>query len=115
MSKIIKISIYLSTVSLLLVFSCLALAGEYEGTWKLIDTQGKSFEVTLAQDGTATSTHSAAMKGSWKEENGSAVIHWDTGWTTRISKEGDKYIKSTYKPNASLSGIPSDSSEALKR
>ena len=33
----------------------------------------------------------------WKEESSTAVITWDSGWVTKITKEGDSYKKSTLK------------------
>ncbi len=32
----------------------------------------------------------------WKEEGNSAVITWDSGWVTKITKEGDKYKKTAF-------------------
>ena len=92
------------------------MASEYEGSWMLNDTNGKPFEITLSKDGTATGTHKDTMKqGTWKEEDGAAVIHWNTGWTTRIAKEGDKYVKTAFKPGAPLTGTPTNSSEAKRK
>ena len=33
------------------------------------------------------------MSGTWTEDGGTATIKWDTGWITKISKEGDHYTK----------------------
>ena len=41
-------------------------AGEFEGTWKVKDTKGEAFEIVLAADGTASSTHQKDMTGTWK-------------------------------------------------
>jgi hypothetical protein len=44
----------------------------------------------------------------WKEEGSAAVITWDSGWVTKITKDGDSYKKSAEKdgkPVGSPSGI----------
>ena len=33
----------------------------------------------------------------WKEEGNAAVITWDSGWVTKITKEGDSYKKTALK------------------
>jgi hypothetical protein len=92
-----------------------ACAGEFDGQWELKDTSGKIFEIWLRADGRADGTHNEAMKhGSWAEEGGAAVIHWDTGWTTRIARDGQGYRKTAYKPGATLTDKPANSSEARR-
>ena len=110
-----KVSTLLASTTLLIGFSGAVIAGEFDGSWQLKDTHGKPFEVTLKQDGTATGTMEMLHdQGTWKEESGAAVIHWKTGWTTRIAKKGNKYVKTAFKPDASLSGKPTNTSEAKK-
>ena len=110
------ISTSLTIIALLIGISGNAIAGEYEGKWLLNDTNGKPFEAIFSKDGTASGTHGDAMKhGTWKEENGAIVIHWKTGWTTRIEKKGDKYVKTAFKPGALLTDTPSDTSDAIKK
>ena len=90
-------------------------ASQFEGTWKVADTGGKAFEITLAGDGSAKANRTAeGMTGAWKEEGSAAVITWDTGWTTKISKEGDKYTKSAFKKGEPTGGKPANSSAAEK-
>ncbi len=43
------------------------------------------------------------MNGTWKEDGNAAVITWDTGWTTKITKEGNQYKKPPVHPG--LSGV----------
>ena len=52
------------------------------------------------------------MTGTWKEEGSAAVITWDTGWTTKISKDGDKFTKTAFKKGEA--GKPANSSAAEK-
>lgn len=99
----------------LLAFSNIAFAGEFDGTWLLSDTHGGPYKATLSLDGKASGTHGDAMKhGTWKEENGVVLIEWTTGWKTRISKDGDNYIKTSFKPGTTTSDTPTDISKATK-
>ena len=86
---------------------------QYAGTWKTKDTSGGDLEITLAADGKATADrHGEGLAGTWKEDGGAAVIKWDSGWTTKIAKEGDGYKKTGYEKDASAA--PSNSSDAVK-
>lgn len=71
-----------------------AIADEYTGTWQVMDTQGKPFEIVLAADGTASANRGEGMKGKWENTAGVLLITWDTGWTTKIWKDGASYKKS---------------------
>lgn len=99
---------------LLLLFTGAAQAGsEFVGTWKLEDTKGEPFQITLSQGGQAKGRHiDKEMRGSWTETDGTAVITWATGWYTKISKDGDGYKKSAYK--GSLDDPPISTSIAVK-
>jgi hypothetical protein len=90
-------------------------ASEFEGRWKVKDTKGHPFEIVLAADGNATAEHKdKPMTGTWKEENSAAVITWNTGWTTKIIKEGNAYKKEAWDKGKPLSGPPSNTSAAEK-
>ncbi len=72
-------------------------ASQFEGTWKVQDTKGHPFQITLGQDGSAKGDRAGeGMKGTWKAEGESAVINWDTGWTTKITKDGSAYKKTAF-------------------
>jgi hypothetical protein len=89
-------------------------ASQFEGTWKVADTAGQTFEITLAGDGSAKATRDAeGMTGTWKEEGSAAVIIWNTGWTTKISKDGDNYTKTAFKKGEAMDK-PANSSAAEK-
>jgi hypothetical protein len=95
-------------------FATLA-ASQFEGVWKVQDTAGKPFQITLSADGSAKADRAGeGLTGTWKEEGGAAVIKWDTGWTTKIIKEGDKYKKTAYDKGKPLDGPPTNSSDAEK-
>ena len=88
-------------------------SSQYTGTWKTKDTTGGDFEITLAADGKASGSRPGeALNGTWKEEGGAAVIKWDSGWTTKIAKEGDAYKKMGYEKDANAA--PSSTSDAVK-
>jgi hypothetical protein len=89
-------------------------AGTFEGVWKVADTNGQPFEITLSGGGGAKATRGEGMNGTWKEEDNAAVITWDTGWTTKIMKEGDQYKKTAFSKGQPLNAPPANSSPAEK-
>jgi hypothetical protein len=91
-----------------------ALAGTWDGVWKVKDSGGTPFEITLTPDGKASASLHEDMVGTWKEEGGAAVISWKTGWTTKIEKSGEGFTKTGYRKGAPLTGKPSNSSPAEK-
>jgi hypothetical protein len=114
-NRITALTSILSVAVFCLGFAQASIAGEFDGTWRLKDSSGKPFEATLNTDGTATGTHNDTMKqGTWKEDNGAAVIQWNTGWTTRIAKKGHHYVKTAFKPGVSLTDKPTNTSSAKK-
>lgn len=42
-------------------------ASQFDGTWKVTDTAGKAFEITLASDGTDKADRGEGMTGKWTE------------------------------------------------
>jgi hypothetical protein len=53
------------------------------------------------------------LNGAWKAEGDSAVINWDSGWVTKIVKQGDKFQKQAFEKGGG--GTPTHSAEALKQ
>ena len=84
-------------------------ASAFEGVWKVKDTAGRPFEITLSSGGVAKATRGEGMTGTWK---GIAVITWKTGWTTKITNEGGKYKKTAYRKSQALDAPPANSSDA---
>jgi hypothetical protein len=77
--------------------SVLAAEG-FVGKYKTTDTEGKPFTIWLSDNGSAKGDRAnEGLQGMWKEEGNAAVITWDSGWVTKISKEGDKYKKTALK------------------
>jgi len=94
-------------------FSSLA-ASDFDGVWKVKDTAGRTFEITLSSGGAAKASRGEGMVGTWKEEGNTAVITWNTGWTTKIAKERDQYKKTAYSKGQPLDGPPTNSTDAQK-
>ena len=80
----------------------------YVGAWKLKDTKNTTFYIRLNGDGTAKSTWGKDETGRWELENGSAKVTWSSGWTDVLSRDGQLYTKSGYRPGSSLTGPPAD-------
>ena len=119
MQKIAKATtVILAAAFVLAVAACsppTPAANEFAGTWKVSDTSGASFDIVLAADGTASANRSGeALKGTWKEDNGAAVITWSEGWTTKIAKEGDAYKKMAWDKGVSMDSPPTNTSAATK-
>jgi maltose-binding protein MalE len=73
-------------------------ASGFVGKWKTTDTEGKQFTIWLSDDGKAKGDRAnEGLSGMWKEEGSAAVITWDSGWVTKITKEGDSYKKTAEK------------------
>jgi hypothetical protein len=90
-------------------------ATQFEGAWLTQDTKGNPFKITLSGDGKATGDRAdEGLKGTWKEEGDTAVINWDTGWVTKIVKQGDKFQKQAFEKGGA-SGTPMHSAEAQKQ
>lgn len=82
----------------------------FTGTWKVKDSSGADFEIMLGKDGAASANRgSEGMNGKWVEKDGAAVITWDTGWTTKITKQGDHYKKTAFEGDKEK-----NSSDAMK-
>lgn len=89
-------------------------AGDFEGVWTVKDTDGKPFEITLSADGSAKASRGEGMVGTWKDDGSAAVITWNTGWTTKIMKDGNQYTKAAYGKGQLVDGKPVNTSDAEK-
>ena len=49
----------------MMVVACFA-ASPFEGAWKVMDTAGKPFEITLSADSKASASRGEGMVGTWK-------------------------------------------------
>jgi len=78
--------------------SCDGANSAYAGKYKTTDTQGQPMTITLAEDGGASGAREGeTLNGSWKEEGSGVTITWSDEWTTKLTKDGDKYTKTAYK------------------
>jgi hypothetical protein len=85
---------------------------EFVGTWLVQDTSGQPFEIVLSASGKAEADRAGeGMTGTWDRDGASAVIAWDTGWTTKITRTGDGYTKTAYDTTAAA---PTNTSAAEK-
>ena len=84
-------------VAVALTASAFAAEG-FVGKYKTTDTDGKPFTIWLSDNGSAKGDRAdEGLQGMWKEEGSAAVITWDSGWVTKITKDGDKYTKTAEK------------------
>ena len=53
--------------------------------------RAKHFTIWLSDDGAAKGDRAnEGLAGMWKEAGSAAVITWDSGWVTKITKDGDR-------------------------
>lgn len=102
-----------AVAALLLTTVASIAADEFQGVWKIENERG-SMEMTLSADGSATSTRGQGVPGSWKEEDGAAVISWNDGWTSKISKDGDAYKNAAWGKDVPMSGPPTMATDVEK-
>ena len=111
-SMVCTISVVLA-VALATAFSAIA-AGKFDGTWSGV-INGQSIEMVI--DGAKATTSSSglgASVGSVTEQDGTAVIKWESGGTSVVSKEGEGYMARYYAAGTPLDGNPDLSAELKK-
>lgn len=89
---------------------------EFAGTWEVRDSKDNLFEITLFGSGTAEANRAGeGMSGTWTvegpREGATAVISWETGWTTKITHTAAGYVKTAYDQAAAT---PANTSVAQK-
>jgi hypothetical protein len=67
----------------------------YLGKWEVGDGNGRSFFITLYDDGAARKTL-GSTRGRWAYVDGEAQITWDDGWQDAIRKSGAGFQKFAY-------------------
>jgi len=91
-----------------LTVSAFAASG-FVGKWETTAAGNQKFTIWLSDDGTAKGEAAKqALAGNWKEDGEAAVITWDTGWVTKIAKEGEAYKKTTLNKDGKPVGDPAD-------
>ncbi len=107
-------SVFVAAVFAFALTSAAIAASPFEGTWMTQDTKGKTFHIDLSPDGKAKGERSdEGLTGTWKAEGDSAVISWDSGWVTKITKQGNKFTKQTFE-KGQASGSPTHTADAQK-
>lgn len=88
-----------AALALTIALGAAAFAAEgFVGKYETTDTEGKPFTIWLSDDGSAKGDRAnEGLQGMWKEDGSAAVITWDSGWVTKLAKEGDKYTKTAEK------------------
>lgn len=90
-------------------------AADWAGQYLTEDTKGNAFTIVLGDDGKAAGEKQGhAMEGTWTDSGDGAVIKWTTGWTTKLSKDGDAFKKTAFRPGADMSGEPVSAVAAKK-
>jgi hypothetical protein len=113
-SKLAAVLITVFFVVTLTAASALAVT-QFEGTWSTQDTKGNPFVITLSEDGKATADRAdEGLTGTWKAEGDSAVINWNSGWVTKIVKQGDQFQKQAFE-SGDTSGTPTHTADAEKQ
>lgn len=115
MKSITSIKVWLAAGLLAVLTSSAGFAGDWSGKYRTEDTKGNTFAITLSGDGKAAGEKQGhVLNGTWAEEADAAVIKWDTGWTTKLSKDGDHYKKTAYRAGTAMQDDPTHFTRAEK-
>ena len=85
--------------------------GHFIGKWEVGDGNGRTFFITLEDDGDAKKSLGEAH-GRWVYVDGEARVSWDDGWQDAIRKVGSKYQKFAYGSGKSFNDIPDNVTSA---
>ena len=78
-------------------------AGDWAGKYATEDTKGNAFTIDLNKDATARGEKQGhVLEGTWSTDGDSATIKWTTGWTTKLTMDGDAYKKTAFRPGAAI-------------
>lgn len=77
----------------------------FVGKWEVGDGNGRSFYITLEDNGEAKKSL-GAEHGAWTYVNGEARVTWDDGWKDAIRKVGSKHEKFAYGSGKSFDDTP---------
>jgi hypothetical protein len=81
------------------------------GKWEVGDGNGRTFYITLYDDGAARKTLGDSH-GRWEYVDGEVQITWDDGWHDAIRKVGSGYKKFAYGEGKSFKDKEDNSSDA---
>ena len=115
MKRINPINVCVAAAIVAALTSSVSFADEWTGKYMTEDTKGNPFSITLTDNGTAAGEkHGTVLSGTWANEGDAAVIKWSTGWTTKISKDGDRYKKTAYRVGTSMQDGPTHATSVEK-
>lgn len=90
-------------------------AADWAGQYLTEDSKGNAFTITLSEGGKAAGEKQGhGLEGTWSDAGDAAVIKWTTGWTTKLSKEGDGLMKTAYRPGTPMTGEPASTVSAKR-
>lgn len=111
--KSIRVCVVAAIVAVLTIGA--SFAGDWAGKYMTEDTKGNAMSITLADGGKATGEKLGhILTGKWTNVDGAAVIKWDTGWTTKLAKDGDRHEKTAYRAGTSMEDGPVNTGSAGK-
>jgi len=111
--KSIRVCVVAGLVAVLT--SSASFAGDWIGKYMTEDTKGNPFSITLGDNGKAAGEKQGhVLSGTWADDGEAAVIKWDTGWTTKLSKDGDRYKKTAYRAGTPMEDGPTHATGAEK-
>ena len=91
------------------------LGADWAGKDLTEDSKGHALTITLSGDGKATGEkHGTVLKGTWSADGGAAVIKWTTGWTTKLTMDGNAYKKTAFRPGAPVTDEGAKATPAKK-
>lgn len=93
---------------------------EFVGIWKAQDGKGRDYYITIAADGSATSTWTATedqrrnQTGVWKAVEGGVLVSWHNEWRDQLVAVDSGFLKKAFAPKMKLEGEPANTSPAVK-
>ena len=83
------------------------------GSWRLVTPEKEPFFLRLKPDQSAVATGYDGQRlgdefqGTWREEDGRAVIRYHSGWVDILLRSGERATQLSYEPGRPLDGRPS--------
>lgn len=78
----------------------------YVGYWKVSDTKGDNYYITLSSSRNATSTYRNGEKGKWSLMGDRAVVTWRDGWKAMFYRDGKDFKVRTFAPGVDIESKP---------
>lgn len=115
MKAITSIKVCVAAGIVAVLTSTASFADDFAGKYMTEDTKGNPMSIALTGDGKAIGEKLGhVLTGKWTNDGDVAVIKWDTGWTTKLAKDGDRYKKTAYRVGTSMEDGPTHTGIAEK-